>query len=217
MPRIALIHALSHSVDPINQAIARDWPDAIRMNLLDDSLSADLAASGRGLDAAMDKRFRDLADYAVGTGAGAILFTCSAFGSCIEAVARHHATMPVLKPNEAMVTDAAAAPGPVGLIATFGPTLASMPPEFPTSVALQCALAEGALDALNRGDAATHDRLIVDQARRLKDAGCKTIALAQFSMARARALCEDATGLRVLTTVDSAVAELKRRLSGKGA
>ena len=213
MPRIALIHALTHSVDPISQAMARDWPEATRMNLLDDSLSADLAASGRGLDAAMDKRFRDLADYAVGTGADAILFTCTAFGPCIEAVAHRHATMPVLKPNEAMIADAVGAPGPVGLISTFAPTLASMPPEFPASVTLQCALAEGALDALNRGDVDTHDRLIVDQARRLQAAGCTTIALAQFSMARARRLCEDATGLRVLTTVDSAVAELKRRLS----
>ena len=213
MPRIALIHALSHSVEPINQAMARDWPHATRMNLLDDSLSADLAASGGGLDATMDQRFRDLADYAVGTGADAILFTCSAFGPCIEAVARHHAAIPVLKPNEAMVADAAAAPGPIGLIATFGPTLTSMPPEFPASVELHCALAEGALDALNRGDAETHDRLIAEQASRLQAAGCKTIALAQFSMARARGLCEDATGLRVLTTVDSAVAGLQRRLT----
>lgn len=212
MPRIALIHALTHSVDPINEAMAREWPEATRMNLLDDSLSADLAASGRGLDAAMNQRFQDLADYAVGTGAEAILFTCSAFGPCIEAVARHYAPMPVLKPNEAMVADAVKAGGRIGLIATFGPTLASMPPEFPDTVELQCALAEGALDALNRGDVETHDALIVDQATRLAAAGCTTIALAQFSMARARAACEQATGKRVLTTVDSAVTEMKRRL-----
>jgi hypothetical protein len=217
MPRIALIHALTHSVDPINEAMARVWPEATRMNLLDDSLSADLAASGRGLDAAMTRRFQDLADYAVGTGAEAILFTCSAFGPCIEAVARHYPRLPVLKPNEAMVADAVTGGGTIGLIATFGPTLASMPPEFPDAVALQCALAEGALDALNRGDVQTHDALIVEQARRLAAAGCNTIALAQFSMARAREACEQATGLRVLTTVDSAVTELKRRLSGPGA
>ena len=42
MTRVALIHALSHSVAPINEAFARDWPEALRMNLLDDSLSADL-------------------------------------------------------------------------------------------------------------------------------------------------------------------------------
>ena len=212
-PRIALIHALSHSVDPINQALAHDWPQARRMNLLDDSLSADLAASGRGLDAAMHQRFHDLAEYAVGTGAQGILFTCSAFGPCIEAVARRYANLPVLKPNEAMVADAATAAGPVGLIATFAPTLASMPPEFPESVPLQTALAEGALDALNRGDAARHDELIVAQARMLQAAGCKTIALAQFSMARARQACEQATGLPVLTTVHSAVSALKRRLA----
>ncbi|WP_194712651.1 aspartate/glutamate racemase family protein [Noviherbaspirillum soli] len=213
MPRIALIHALSHSVDPINQALAHDWPQARRMNLLDDSLSADLAASGRGLDAAMHQRFHDLAEYAVGTGAQGILFTCSAFGPCIEAVARRYANLPVLKPNEAMVADAVTAAGPVGLIATFGPTLASMPPEFPESVELQSALAEGALDALNRGDTRRHDELIVAQARLLQAAGCKTIALAQFSMARAREACEQATGLPVLTTVHSAVSALKRRLA----
>ena len=215
MPRIALIHALTHSVAPINEAMVREWPEATRMNLLDDSLSADLAASGRGLDAAMNQRFQDLADYAVGTGAEAILFTCSAFGPCIEAVARHYAPMPVLKPNEAMVADAVQAGGRIGLIATFGPTLASMPPEFPDSVELECALAEGALDALNRGDIETHDSLIVEHARRLAAAGCTTIALAQFSMARARSACEQATGKRVLTTVDSAVTELKRRLSDR--
>lgn len=213
MPRIALIHALSHSVDPINQALAHEWPQARRMNLLDDSLSADLAASGRGLDGAMHQRFHDLAEYAVGTGAQGILFTCSAFGPCIEAVARRYANLPVLKPNEAMVADAVNAAGPVGLIATFGPTLASMPPEFPESVELQTALAEGALDALNRGDTGRHDDLIVAQARLLQAAGCKTIALAQFSMARAREACEQATGLPVLTTVHSAVSALKRRLA----
>ena len=45
--RIALIHALSHSVAPINEEMERAWPEALRMNLQDDSLSADLARSGQ--------------------------------------------------------------------------------------------------------------------------------------------------------------------------
>ena len=212
MTRIALIHALSHSVAPINAAFARDWPDAQLMNLLDDSLSADLARGGRGLDEAMHERFLRLAQYAVDTGAMGILFTCSAFGSCIEAVARRHAGMPVLKPNEAMIAEAAAGIGKLGLIATFQPTLDSMPPEFPAGVDLELALAEGALDALNAGDAARHDALIAQQASALRDKGCNRIALAQFSMARARAVCESAARLPVLTTVDSAVRALRARL-----
>lgn len=220
MTRIALIHALAHSVAPINDAFARDWPQALRMNLLDDSLSADLARGGRGLDAAMHERFQRLAQYAVDTGAEGILFTCSAFGSCIEAVARQHAPLPVLKPNEAMVEEAVqalreAGPGArLGLIASFAPTLASMPPEFPAGVALVPALAEGALEALNAGDGARHDALIAKQAEALRAQGCSHIALAQFSMARARAACESASGLPVLTTVDSAVRALRRRTSG---
>ncbi len=213
MTRIALIHALSHSVAPINEAFARDWPEAVRMNLLDDSLSADLAREGHGLDPAMHERFLALADYAVGTGAQGILFTCSAFGPCIARVTRVHVGLPVLKPNEAMVAEVEAGRGRLGLIATFGPTLASVPPEFSTNVTLELALAEGALDALNRGDTATHDALIAATAARLAQSGCARIALAQFSMARAREACALASGLPVLTTVDSAVRALRQRLS----
>ena len=184
------------------------------MNLLDDSLSADLARSSAGLDAAMNQRFARLAQYAVDTGAQGILFTCSAFGPCIEAVARQHAPMPVLKPNEAMIEEAAGSAGKLGLIATFAATLQSMPPEFPSSLPLETALADGALEALNAGDTAQHDALIAAQAAELAARGCTRIALAQFSMARARPACEAATGLPVLTTVDSAVRALRQRLGG---
>src|ERR1700761_530232 len=100
--RIALIHALKHSIVPIEASFARLWPDARLMNLLDDSLSADLARDGKLTDA-MTERFLSIGRYVTSTGADAILFTCSAFGPCIEAVAREYTPMPVLKPNEAMI------------------------------------------------------------------------------------------------------------------
>lgn len=212
MTRIALIHALAHSVTPINDELAQSWPEAQRMNLLDDSLSADLAQSDQGLDAVIHRRFETLADYAVGTGAHAILFTCSAFGPCIEAVARKHAGIPVLKPNEAMVQEALAHSGRVGLVASFAPTLASMPSEFPAQVELHCALAAGAMEALNAGDLAGHDALVVEAARKLVAASCTVIALAQFSMARAAPAVRHALGLPVLTTPGSAVRALRKRL-----
>ncbi len=213
MTRLALIHALAHSMAPINEALARDWPEATRMNLLDDSLSADLAASPHGLDDAMTRRFIVLADYAIGTGAQGILFTCSAFGPCIDVVKRRHAAIPVLKPNEAMIDEAAGLGVRVGLVATFGPTLRSMPAEFPPAVELRTALADGALDALNRGDAERHDALAAQAAMHLVEhEGCGAIALAQFSLARARPRVEAACGVPVLTTVDSAVRALRARL-----
>ncbi len=211
--RIALIHALAHSVAPINDALARDWPTATRMNLLDDSLSADLAAGGKGLDDAMHARFARLAQYAIDCGSKAILFTCSAFGPCIDAVARAHVSIPVLKPNEAMVAQASSLGCRIGLIASFAPTLQSMPTEFPSDTELHCELVEDAMLALDAGETARHDALVVAAAERLVNQGCAVIALAQFSMARARRLVAEHTGLPVLTTVDSAVMELRRRLA----
>jgi Asp/Glu/hydantoin racemase len=208
--RVALIHALKHSLVPIEEAFARLWPEAVRMNLLDDSLSADLARDGR-LTEAMTERFLALGRYAAATGADAILFTCSAFGPCIEAVARAHAPMPVLKPNEAMIEQAAAQGRRVGLLSTFPPTLASMPAEFPSTIELVPKLADGALKALDRGDRGEHDRIVIEASRDLRD--CDLIALAQYSMAPAASLVAEATGRPVLTTPDSAVLKLKRALS----
>ena len=213
--RIALIHALAHSPPPIEAAFARLWPEVRRTNLLDDSLSADLARDG-ALTPAMTDRFLTLARYAAGTGADAILFTCSAFGPCIEACAAVLAPMPVLKPNEAMIEEALALAGPagrIGLMASFAPTLASMPAEFAAAapgIALVPCLAEGALAALDRGDGAGHDRLAAQAATALRD--CDAIVLSQFSLARAAEAVARATGKTVLTTPDSAVRKLKRLL-----
>jgi hypothetical protein len=217
--RIALIHALRHSPPPIEAAFARAWPEAVLMNLLDDSLSADLARTGR-LDQAMTERFLTLSRYAAGTGADGILFTCSAFGPCIEAVAAERAPMPVLKPNEAMIEEAVAAARAaaggrrprIGLVASFAPTLDSMPPEFPADVDLVPCVAEGSLAALDAGDGAAHDRLAGKATRRLAD--CDVVALAQFSLARAADAVAAATGRPVFTTPDSAVRKLKRLLAG---
>jgi len=210
--RVGLIHALAHSVDPVNLELARRWPGCQRMNLLDDSLSEDLARAG-GLDARMTARFLSLADYAVGCGANGLLFTCSAFGPCIDAVARRHAAIPVLKPNEAMIDEAVARGARIGLVASFAPTLASMPAEFPAGTDLRTRLAIGALDALDRGDHAGHDAAVAAAAEALvRVEACTVVVLAQFSMARARELVASRTGAPVLTTVESAVRRLRERL-----
>ena len=213
--RITLIHAMAASIQPIEDAFRRLWPEPRLTNLLDDSLAADVARDG-ALTPAMASRFLALARYARLAGADAILFTCSAFGPCIEACARDLPAIPVLKPNEAMIEEAVAltgARGRIGLLATFAPTLASMPPEFAAAaphVTLVPVLAEDALAALNAGDATGHDAEAARAARVLSD--CDVIALAQFSLSRAAHAVAAATGKTVLTTPDSAVRKLRRLL-----
>jgi len=206
--RIALIHALRHSPPPIEAAFRECWPEAALMNLLDDSLSADLARDGR-LTPAMTERFLTLARYAAATGADGILFSCSAFGPCIEACAAA-LPIPVLKPNEAAIEEAMTHGTRIGLLATFPGTLASMPAEFPAGTDLVPCLVEGAMAALDAGDAETHDHLAAEAAQRLAD--CDAILLGQFSLARAAPRVSAATGRPVVTTPGSAVRKLRSLL-----
>ncbi len=117
-----------------------------------------------------------------------------------------------------MVAEALAAqqgsPAPVGLIASFAPTLASMPNEFGAGASLQTALVESALVALNEGRLDDHDAAVLAAAKELVANGCGVIALAQFSMARAASLLRRELHVSVLTTPDSAIRRLQLRLQG---
>ena len=219
--KIALIHATPLAMAPVNAVFAQCWPEAARMNLLDDSLSPDLVRAG-AITEPLVQRFVRLAHYAKDQGANGILFTCSAFGPAIE-VARQSVGLPTLKPNEAMFDEALAhcarlgGPRRVGLITSFAPATQPMREEFEAAaracgmpVELVCVCAPDALPALNAGDAQRHDALVLEQARTLTD--CDVLLLGQFSMARARQAVADATGLPVLTSPDSAVRSLQQHL-----
>jgi hypothetical protein len=124
----------------------------------------------------------------------------------------------VLKPNEAMIGEASAiarrARSRIALVATFAPTLASMPAEFPRDVSIVPVLAEGALAALDRGDVAAHDGLVADAVARAAP-DVDAIALAQFSLARAAEAVKDVARIPVVTTPGSAVRALRARLAAR--
>ncbi len=212
-PRIALVHALRASIAPIEDAFAAHWPEAAQQHLLDDALPADLERAGR-VDAAITQRFVALARYAVTAGADAVLFTCSAFGSAIDA-ARETVGVPVMKPNEAMLEEAVRASGEVALVATFAPTLRSMVGEAEaaaaaagTQVRFRPLHVPGALAALAVGAEREHEARIVDVVAAHAD-GVDVVALTQFSMARAAPALRRRVSSRVLTTPDSAVIALR--------
>jgi hypothetical protein len=209
--RIALVHAIPVSIDPINQAFAEHWPEAWAFNLLEDSLIAGLAEAG-GFTALFNRRVTDLCRYCVDVGADAILFTGSAFGPAVDA-AKAKVTVPVLKPYEAMIAQALAAGHNLGVVAsfrgTFGPFKADVMAAAKHPIGLFTEEATGALEALEAGDAAIHDRLVAEAAARLP--ACDAIMLAQYSMARAAPLVKHP---KVLTPPDAAVLHLKQLLAG---
>jgi Asp/Glu/hydantoin racemase len=214
-PRIALIHATPVAIDPICNTFKRLWPQARVTNLLDDSLSADLAAAG-SLDQSMIDRFCVLAKYVEAGGADAILFTCSAFGAAIE-VARGAVKIPVLKPNESMMEEAIATGPRIALLATFEPSLPSMKAELEqlasarkANIKITTKAVPAALTALQAGDDAGHDSQIAAAAAELGD--CDALLLCQFSMASAAERIPSRRGRSVFTSPYSAVARLKQLL-----
>ncbi|WP_426959342.1 aspartate/glutamate racemase family protein [Muricoccus radiodurans] len=215
-PRITLIHAVAVAMPPVHAAFAAMWPDAKVFDLFDSSLSPDRALDEE-LTPAMSDRIGTLARYAAETGSDGILYTCSAFGPAIEAAARSHAPLPVLKPNEAMFHGALSAGKRIGMLATFGPSVSSMEAEFAeaaagTGAVVETVLVEPAMAALRAGDGATHDRLLAEAAPRLR--GCDAVMLAHFSTSRARAAVQAMLpGTPVLTSPEAAVRALRERLA----
>lgn len=219
-PRIVLIHATRVAIDPIEAAFRSLWPEAETVSILEEGLAADLA-SGRATQAELDARILRLAEYALGLKPDAILFTCSAFGSGIEAAARR-IDIPVLKPNEAMFEAAVGAGGRIVMLYSFRPAAEGMEREFEEAVArlgaraeIRSVLVPDALDALKSGDAETHDRLVEEAAARIPASGADAVMLAHFSMSRAAGRVRAATPLPVLTSPETAVAKLLKLLGGQ--
>lgn len=216
-PRIALIHGLAESLPPIHEAFARQWPEAATFDLFDSSLARDLAHAGK-LDDAMIGRFLSLGRYAWGTaGEGgstaAILFTCSAFGPAIDAI-KAALPIPVLRPNEATFDRALDIGGHIGLLVTFRPSLAALETELRemaaergVKITITSRVIEGALEALQRGDADEHDRRAAAVAAEMPKTD--SLILGQFSLARAADVIEPLDGRPVLTTPGSAVERLR--------
>lgn len=214
-PRIALVHAMPVAIEPVATVFREMWPRAHTTNLLEDSLAPDLAAAG-SITPAIVERIVALARYGERCGADAVLFTCSAFGTAIEA-AKKEVRIPVLKPNEAMIEDALAAGSNLALLTTFEPSIPSLKRELEElasgrgiQLKLKTRTIPAAIAALQRGQGDIHDSLIAAAAAEMGP--CDALVLGQFSMARAATGIPAAAGRKVLTSPHSAVARLMQIL-----
>ena len=224
-PRIAMISALAQSPGPAMAAMGEVWPDARYHNLIDDSLAADFAALG-AITPAIHERFLALGRYAAAVSDGVkspdgILFTCSAFRPAIDRV-KADLAIPVVSPNEGAFDEAldicATAPGGgrIAVLLTFAGSLAPLTGEIAAIAQARRqavpeivgAVAEGALEALQAGDAQTHDRLAGEAAGTIPPVD--VVVIGQFSMARALPLVAARRAEPVLTTPHAAVRKLRR-------
>ncbi|MDB6176207.1 aspartate/glutamate racemase family protein [Paracoccus sp. Z330] len=218
-PRLALVHATRLAMDPVEAAARSLWPEAETVSLLEEALSVDRRKSAALSSELMD-RILWLARYAEDAGADGVLFTCSAFGAAID-LAAERGGVPVMKPNEAMFCEALGHGNRIAMICTFAPAVPGMTAEFHEtafarggSARVTTHVVEGALEAKLRGDSGLHDQLIAQMAASIK--GVDAIMLAQFSMSGAADAVRAATDLPVLTSPQSAIIEMRRRIETQG-
>jgi hypothetical protein len=102
----------------------------------------------------------------------------------------------------------------IGMLATFAPSVVTMTEEFDSFVqetgakaTLKTIVVDGAMDALRKGDAETHNKLVAARAPELAD--CDAIMLAHFSTSRALERVSAAVAKPVLTAPDAAVDRMK--------
>jgi aspartate/glutamate racemase len=215
-PHIFLFSVHRDAMDAAARAFTAGWPQARLSHLLDDSLFTWVREAG-GVVPEMYEAFGTLTRYMVARGADGIVFTCSAFRQVIDACAREF-DVPILKPNDAMIEKALDAGSRIAVMATVGPTIPSISVEIEEAAAargqtveLVPCVVDHAFDALAAGDAATHDRLVAERAREIRD--CDTIVLAQFTLSRAVPAVQAVSAIPVYDSPGAAVERMREEMA----
>src|SRR5882672_2918956 len=210
--RIFLVHPYGPTVAPIDAAFRRAWPEAQTVNLLDESLYADVPADGT-LAPSLYQRVATLLQHCQASGADGIVFTGTTFGPAIEA-ARQHIKVPVLKAEEAMADQAVALGERILLVCTAKramPIVRQSLDEAAVRLRLTRRISElwvaGAKDAITDGAMEAHDRLIAKAVEAAADVD--VIVLGQISMVPAQTYLSPAVLRRVITSPHAAVERMR--------
>jgi hypothetical protein len=208
--RIALISATTRSLPPVRSALTAQWSEVDIISIIDEALESD-RARGEARSRPFFERVDRLARYTIDNGAAGVLFTCSAFAAEVGAL-KSSLPVPVFRPDEAVYLAAARTQRSVGVLLTFPPAETSAQTLISDLSSIDARVADfsvrvipDALEAVQRGDQKTHDRLI-DTA--IRTAPEEVLVMGQYSMTSAG---EASTGHRktVLTGPTEAVKALR--------
>jgi Asp/Glu/hydantoin racemase len=205
-PTLALVHTTALTVPAMRELAARVAPDVRVVNLLDDSLLADVIGAGAVTDAVND-RLEAYVQQARNIGADAVMTCCSSVGATFDRL--NAGDLPVLRVDRPMAERAVHSGARIGVIATVGTTLeptAALIRDTARAagkdITLETVLVDGAFSALQGGRAEEHDRLVTSALQGLLER-VDVVVLAQASMARLVATLNPAPSIPVLSSPES--------------
>ena len=188
MPKLAIIHTTSATVDTMKALAAEILPGYVVVNFVDDSILPQLAQNGGNLSE-VEERLVHYARFAEQVDADVILEACSSVGEVVTKM-QSAVSIPIVRIDDAMAEQAIQRGENVGVAATLQTTLQ------PTTRLLQAKaelsgkrvkvtplLIEGAFQKLMAGDREGHDNLLIEKLHELART-VDVVVLAQASMAR---------------------------------
>jgi glutamate racemase len=185
---LGIIHAVNLTIRAMGPFIERYIPEVQVMHLCDDTIQRDNIKAGVGV---IPKRnYYKFAQYAHNleeAGADMILLACSTFNYAAE-LARPMINIPIMQIDRPMMEEAVSISRRVGLLATLSTTVPSserllriVAGEKGKQVEIKTVLRPEAFKALEKGDADTHNSMVLEEINKLsKDVD--SIVMAQLSM-----------------------------------
>jgi aspartate/glutamate racemase len=208
---LGLIHASPAAIAPVARYYRRNAPEFALVNLLDDGILTYFERADRS---AAHRRIRSLVS-AVNEeyGAAAAIVTCSSAEADYLRGLQAEMRIPVIKIDEPMARCAAAAGRRVLAVVTFEPTVETTRCLLAAHGAgeVRVCVVPDAYAALLDGDAAGHDRRVIDAADAA--AGCDCIVLAQVSMAHLRDEVQRRAKIPVFSSLETSLEAVRKSLS----
>jgi glutamate racemase len=217
-PTIALVHAVLPALAPMQRALEEEIPEARIRPLLDEGLSTEAERYG-GVTAECVERMFTVLDLVVRAGADAVLLTCTAYSTMVPQARERFAGTPILAVDQTMVERAVERATRIGVLATFPAGLEQQrvllnaeAERRGKTIEIVPSLHPAAMTALRAGDAATHDRIVLDALPALAEAS-DLVLLAQASMARVFPQVPERYAERVLSSPQLAARTVRETLA----
>jgi aspartate/glutamate racemase len=219
MPTVTLVHAVLPALAPMQAALTAALPEVKIRHMLDEGLSSEAERRG-SVDRVCVERMLTILRLAVEAGTDAVLLTCTAYSNMLPEARAAFAPVPFYAVDQMMVETAVRSATRIGVLATFAAGLEQQRVLLTAEAAAQGRTIEivpslhpAAFDALRRGDAAEHDRIVLDALPALADAA-EIVLLAQASMSRVADRVPERYRDRVLSSPQLAAAALKASFEG---
>jgi Asp/Glu/hydantoin racemase len=187
--RIALVHAMTESVQPIEEAFRRVAPNVTLLHFMDTGLLYMLEDHGE-ITPAVSRRFSRLLNSAIDSNVDLIQLTCSAFNNLANVLQPLY-EVKIFRSDEAML-DEALRYKRIGLISTVQATPIALKDylyEKSSKIHVESLVNRDALHFLKQGKKMEHDRFIQGMIREMEDK-VDVIVLSQYSMAHVADLVE---------------------------